>query len=112
MREIQTFDVTFDDGDGFDLSFNGGGNFNLAFDAGNGFGTSFDSGQDFGVSLGNEQGFDADFGEISVLEIKDHRELSHRDASKQHPISAIANLVDELAVRPDTPIDDSYIDNL
>lgn len=112
MREIQTFDVAFDGGDGFDLSFGTEGDFDLSLDTGDDFGASFDVDQGFGVSLGNEQAFDADFGEISVLEIKDHRELSHRDALEQHPISAIANLVDELAVRPDTPIDDSYIDNL
>lgn len=42
----------------------------------------------------------------------DHRYLTNRDATQQHPISAITNLTNNLAVRPSVPIDNSEIDKL
>ena len=75
------------------------------------FDVRFDSGEDdFNVDFDATDDFDSGFDDVDVVEVKDHRALSHRDAPQQHPIDSITELTDELAVRPDEALSNWDID--
>lgn len=67
---------------------------NLQFEESGHFNTTFEEAETFDTTMDN----------IVQVMINDHRELTHRDAEDQHPISAISNLAAELEVRTDAPI--------
>ena len=112
LVEERDFNVSFDSGTGFTVGFGGGSVFNGTFDEAQDVTVSFDSGGVFAATLDASDDFGSGFGETELVHVSDHRELTHRNATEQHPISAITDLVSELADRPDAPIPDSFIDNL
>ena len=59
------------------------------------------------LTFPNDGNFNTQFDAMGSASNNDHRELFHRDAAEQHPITAITNLEDELEVRPD-----EYLSNL
>lgn len=63
---------------------------------------TFDNEATFDTFFEDQGGdFNTDFGETTTVTTSDHRELTHRDATMQHPIASITDLTDELEVRPD-----------
>ena len=68
---------------------------NLAFDGDSTFNTMLsDTGDDFVT----------DFGSTTMVSTSDHRDLSHKDAPNQHPISAITDLSDTLDTCADSEL--------
>ncbi len=57
----------------------------------------------------NKKVFETGLAEEVVKAEKDHRELTNRDASDQHPIKAITNLQTELDSLEVKPIDNSEL---
>lgn len=65
------------------------------------FNVSFDSGTDFDLGFNQSVSFGAGFGETELVHTSDHRELTHRDANDQHPMSAITGLGAALDAKQD-----------
>lgn len=56
----------------------------------------FNNSDDLNVQLDGDDNTDADMDEVEVVVSTDHRELRHKDAADQHPISSITGLQDTL----------------
>jgi len=73
---------------------------------------TFDDEAVFDTEFDDDLDFNTDLSEAVVVSEKDHRQLDHRDAPEQHPISAITDLAGELAVRPFERLTNADIANI
>lgn len=66
----------------------------------------------FNTSFSADETFTTEMTEVVTVTTSDHRELTHRDAEEQHPISSITYLTPELNVRPSTAMSNTDIQNI
>ena len=66
----------------------------------------------FNMTFSEEETFKTEMSEVVKVTTSDHRELTHRDAEEQHPISSITYLTPELNVRPSQAMSNMDIQNI
>ena len=66
----------------------------------------------FNMTFSEEETFKTEMSEVVKVTTSDHRELTHRDAEEQHPISSITYLTPELSVRPSQAMSNQDIQNI
>ena len=64
------------------------------------------------LTFDEDQTFETTMDEVVTVVTSDHRELTHRDAEEQHPISSITYLTPELSVRPSQAMSNQDIQNI
>lgn len=73
---------------------------------------NFNDDATFNVNFDDADTFDTTMDQIVEVTTSDHRQLTHRDAEEQHPISAITALAPELSARPSTAMTNQDILNI
>lgn len=73
---------------------------------------TFEESADFNMTFSDVERFNTEMNEVVNVVTSDHRELNHRDAAEQHPISAITYLEPELQQRPSTAMSNLDILNI
>ena len=76
------------------------------------FDTTFSDVENFKTVFTAEETFNTEMTQIVEVVTSDHRQLNHRDAVDQHPITSITNLIPELGVRPSTAMSNQDIQNI
>lgn len=76
------------------------------------FNMTFSEDETFNAEMNAEEIFSTEMSEVVQVTTSDHRELTHRDAEEQHPISSITYLTPELNVRPSTALSNQDIQNI
>lgn len=66
----------------------------------------------FNMTFSEEETFKTEMSEVVKVTTSDHRELTHRDADEQHPISSITYLTPELSIRPSQAMSNMDIQNI
>lgn len=66
----------------------------------------------FKMTFSVDETFQTKMTQIVEVVTSDHRQLNHRDAVDQHPITSITNLIPELGVRPSTAMSNQDIQNI
>lgn len=76
--------------------------------------TALNFGEDatFNTTFDDADTFDTTMDQIVEVTTSDHRQLTHRDAEEQHPISAITSLAPELSARPSAVMTNQDIFNI
>ena len=70
---------------------------------------AFDEDASFNVTFEGAETFNTTMDEVVEVVTSDHRQLTHRDAEEQHPITAITYLATELSSRPSAPMTNQEI---
>lgn len=73
---------------------------------------TFDESAAFDMTFSDVENFNTEMNEVVNVVTSDHRELTHRDAEEQHPITAITSLAPELSARPSTAMTNLDILNI
>ena len=73
---------------------------------------TFEESAAFDMTFSDVETFNTEMNEVVSVVTSDHRELTHRDAAEQHPITSITDLAPELGARPSTALSNQDILNI